>query len=45
MEIRLKVENLNYPDLVGVGTCNIHVMHNALPKDGPNMVWSRNSWL
>lgn len=32
MEMRLKVENLNYPGLVGVGTCNIHVMHNALAK-------------
>ena len=32
MEIRLNVENLNYPSLVDVGTCNIHVMHNAFAK-------------
>lgn len=32
MDIRLKVEHLNYPGLIDVGTCNIHVMHNAFAK-------------
>ena len=32
MEIRLKVEKLNYLGLVDVGTCNIHMMHNVIAK-------------